>query len=158
MKRRLQLLRERRARSEAGETLIEALMSSALMALVVVAVIGAVATIVIGARIHQAQAEGNTSLVATVEQLRSQQETPRVCAANDAGHPYRAALPSGVTMTSIEYQTMTEDVSGNSTLSWSTALTDCSLSSPLTLQRITLQYANADSSVESSLSLFKGKY
>jgi Tfp pilus assembly protein PilX len=58
-------------RSQAGETLIEVLMSSALMALVVVAIIGGVATTVLASHIHRQQADANDVLVSAVERVKS---------------------------------------------------------------------------------------
>ena len=151
--------RLRQEGSEAGETLIEVLISSALMALVVVALIGGVSTIVIGTRVHRNQADANVTLVEAMEKVRVPEgDTARVCAVNDGSHPYRDDLPSGVTISSIEYQTVGADLSGNPIVVWSSDVADCNLSSPLTLQRITLQYVNADSTVDPSLAFVKGKY
>lgn len=145
--------RLRQERSEAGETLLEVLISSTLMALVVVGLIGAVSTIVIGNRVHRDQADGNVALVEAMEKVRAP-ELARSCAINDATHPYRAVLPAGVTISSIEYQTTAIDGS----LVWSPSNAVCDLSSPQTLQRITLEYVNADSTVEPSLAFVKGKF
>lgn len=153
------LARFRQEGSEAGETLLEALISSALMALVVVALVGAVSTIVIGTRVHRNQADANVSLVEAMEKVRVPEgATARVCAVNDGSHPYRSVLPSGVTISSIEYQTVGADPSGNPIVVWSSDVADCNLSSPLTLQRVTLQYVNAGSTVDPSLAFVKGKY
>lgn len=144
--------RLRQERSEAGETLIEVLISSTLMALVVVGLIGAVSTIVIGTRVHRDQADGNVALVEAMEKVRAP-ELARSCAINDGSHPYRAVLPAGVTISSIEYQT-----NAGGSVVWSPSNAYCDLSSPLTLQRITLEYVNADSTVEPSLAFVKGKF
>jgi hypothetical protein len=151
--------RLRQERPEAGETLVEVLISSTLMALIVVALIGAVSTIVIGNRVHRNQADANVSLVEAMEKVRVPDgATTRTCAVNDGSHPYRSVLPSGVTISSIEYQTVGTDASGNPIVVWSSNVADCDLSSPLTLQRVTLQYVNADSTVDPSLAFVKGKY
>lgn len=153
------LARLREQSSEAGETLLEVLISTTLMALVVVALIGAVSTIVIGTRVHRNQADANVSLVEAMEKVRVPEgATARVCAVNDGSHPYRSSLPAGVTISSIEYQKVGADSSGNPTVVWSSNVADCDLSSPLTLQRITLQYVDADSTVDPSLAFVKGKY
>jgi Tfp pilus assembly protein PilV len=149
--------RLRQERPEAGETLLEVLISSALMALVVVGLIGAVATIVIGTRVHRDQADANDALVEAMENVRAP-EIARSCAVNDGSHPYRTVLPAGVTISSIEYQTNGEDLSGNPMVVWSSSNATCDLSIPLTLQRVTLRYVNADSTVDPSLSFVKGKY
>jgi Tfp pilus assembly protein PilV len=151
------LARLRQKRAEAGETLIEVLISSALMALVVVAVVGAVATVVVGTRVHRDQADANVFLVEAMEKVRAP-EVARSCAVNDGSHPYRSVLPAGVTISSIEYQTTGADSSGNPIVVWAPSNASCDLSSPLTLQRITLAYVNADSTVNPSLSFVKGKF
>lgn len=147
-------------RAEAGETLIEVIISSTLMALVVIAMVGGIASVLLGSTVHRKQANGNASLVEAMELVRSP-ETARVCAVNNASHPYLSGLPSGVTITDIEYQTITPDPSGNPTVTWAPAssyASTCSLTSPLTLQRVTLQYLSADSTVKPSLSFVKGAY
>jgi hypothetical protein len=58
-------------RSEAGETLIEVLMASALMGLVVVAIVGGLATTVLGSHVHRNQAEANAILTGAMEQIKS---------------------------------------------------------------------------------------
>jgi len=152
--------RLRQERPEAGETLIEVLISSTLMALVVVGLIGAVSTIVIGTRIHRDQADGNVALVEAMEKVRVPEgATARTCAVNDGSHPYRSVLPPGVTISSIEYQTNGTDGSGYPTIDWAPSCDPLTYSSsPLVLQRITLQYVNADSTVDPSLSFVKGNF
>lgn len=152
------LARLRQERPEAGETLLEVMISSALMGIIVVAVVSCFATILISSRVHRAQADGNVTLVDAMEQVRAP-ETARVCAPNNVSHPYRAALPSTITISSIEYQTTGTDAGGNPIVVWSSTDSACSLTSPLTLQRITLRYtSSAESSVTPSLSFVKGAY
>ncbi|MDQ1504601.1 MAG: hypothetical protein QOD57_2328, partial [Actinomycetota bacterium] len=81
--------------SEAGETLIEVLMSTALMGIVVLAIIGGMSTMLIGSSINRKQADGNAALVSAMEQLKSP-DSVRACT--------YSGLPSGVTLTSIQYQ------------------------------------------------------
>ena len=141
-------------RPEAGETLIEVLISSALMGLLVVAIVGGFSTVLMASRVHRNQADANVSLVEAMEKVRAP-ENSRVCAANDASHPYRSVLPAGVSIVSIEYQSVTTDGSGNPAVGWTGT---CDLSSPSTLQRITLQYTHSDSTVTPQLSFVKGAY
>jgi hypothetical protein len=145
--------------SEAGETLVEVLMGTALMGLAIVAVIGGFATMLLGSRLHRDQADGNRALVTAMESLKSP-DVARKCATNDSSHPYRAlgALPSTVTIQTIEYEKIVPDASGNPSVSWSTTLADCDLTSSSTLQRITLLYASPDNKVTPSLSFIKGQY
>jgi hypothetical protein len=165
-------------RSEAGETLIEVLLSSALMALVVVAILGGVATMVLGSDIHRDQTEANPALVSAMEDLKSP-ATPRRCPIGSAVLPaYTHTLPSGVTISKIEYQKVPTTGSG---YTWSTATSDCddrilntstpdpddtvesSTGSPdpdhpLTLQRITLKYTHPGGNVAPELQFVKGDH
>jgi hypothetical protein len=145
--------------SEAGETLIEVLMSTALMGLIMVGIIGGFATMLLGSKLHRDQADGNRGLVTAMETLKSP-DVARKCAANDVSHPYYTLtpLPSGVTIQTIEYEKIVPDINGNPSVSWSTNLADCDLTSSSTLQRITLLYTSTDSKVTPSLSFIKGQY
>ncbi|MDX6299677.1 MAG: hypothetical protein QOF53_891 [Nocardioidaceae bacterium] len=58
-------------RSEAGETLIEVLMSTALMGLVVVGMIGGLAATVLGSHIHREQSDAQAFLVRGMERIKS---------------------------------------------------------------------------------------
>jgi hypothetical protein len=146
-------------RSEGGETLLEVLMSTALMGLVVVAIVGGIGTMLLGSKVHRDQANGNRTLVGAMETLKSP-DVPRKCALNNVSHPYYslAPLPSGVTIKTVEYEKMVSDANGNPLVSWSTALADCDLTSAATLQRITLLYTSTDTKVTPSLSFIKGLY
>jgi hypothetical protein len=144
-------------RSEAGETLIEVLMSSALLGVVVVAVIGGIITMLLGSTLHREQTDANAALVSALEQVKSPEVT-RACAVANSSHPYLAGLPSTVSIQTIEYEKIVPDASGNPSVSWSSLLSDCSLTSPLTLQRITVKYTTPDSRVSALLSFIKGDY
>jgi Tfp pilus assembly protein PilV len=152
-------------RSEAGETLIEVLMSSVLMAIVVVAVIGGITTMLLGSTVHRDQTNANTALVGAMEKLKSP-TVSRVCATNNSSHPYLTGLASGVSITTIEYETI-DSSSGSPVVVWSSALPDCSLTSTLSVQRITLKYTSSNGNVNppscsstatgpACLSFFKG--
>ena len=143
--------------SEAGETLIEVLIASALMALVVVAVIGGIATMLLGSRVHREQTDANTALVAAMEQLKSA-ATARACT--------YSGLPPRVTIQKIQYEVNATDANGNPIVDFvddpnldgdSNPLT-CDLTGPLTLQRITVQYTTPDNRVTPTLSFIKGLY
>jgi Tfp pilus assembly protein PilV len=58
-------------RSQAGETLLEVIMSTALMAIVVVAVIGGISTMLFGSKINRDQANANIYLVSAMERIKS---------------------------------------------------------------------------------------
>ena len=146
------------SRSEAGETLIEVLISSALMAIVVVAVVGGIVTIMLASTLQRERADANTVLVAAMEQVKSP-DLGLACADNDSGHPYRdgTSLASTITIETIEYQTMVPDgdvdPDDDPDVVWSEDKDDCSL---LTLQRITLQYTSSGSNVDPVMSFVKG--
>jgi hypothetical protein len=58
-------------RSETGETLIEVLMSTALMGLVIVGMIGGLAATVLGSHVHREQADANAFLMRGMERIKS---------------------------------------------------------------------------------------
>lgn len=143
-------------RSEAGETLLEVLIATTLMAIVIVAIVGGLGTMLIGARVHRQQTDANTALVDAMELLKST-TVSRVCAANNPSHPYLtvSGLDSHVSIGSIEYETISS-AGGSPSVVWSSALSDCSLTNTLSLQRITLSYTSSDNKVAPTLSFIKG--
>ena len=155
------------ARSEAGETLIEVLMASALMALVVVTIIGGLATTVLSARVHRQQADANTALVAVIEHLKSPTEVPRVPCADTTTYLSEAqdeavflGWPAASVVYTIEHQTMVS-VSGTPTLQWIAPMPAPCVddgTNTLTLQRITVTLTTADGGVTPALSFVKGDY
>ena len=154
-------------RSEAGETLIEVLLSSALMALVVVAILGGVATMVLGSSVHRDQTEANPVLVSAMEDLKSP-ATDRLCPSGAATLP-AYTLPLGVTISKIEYQILAATGTG---FTWSDpAAADAADAcvdtvadgtpdpdNPMTLQRITLKYTHPDGNVDPELQFVKGDH
>jgi hypothetical protein len=148
-------------RSEAGETLIEVLLSSALMVIVVVTVIGGISTMLLASTLHREQADANAVLVGAMEQVKSPDLDLR-CEDNNSSHPYRGGTPplaSTITIEAVEYQTIVSNADGDPEVVWSSDKADCSLpspTSPLTLQRITLQYTSSGSNVDPELSFVKG--
>lgn len=145
-------------RSEAGETLIEVLLSSALMGLCVVALLGGLATTVISSRVHRQQADTNSVLVGVMEHLKSS-AVPRVRCATGSTYQSAAnsALPaasewSGTLGYTVQYQTVT---SGN--VEFQGVCQDDGTSG-LTLQLIELTATTTDGAVSPSLSFVKGDY
>jgi hypothetical protein len=155
-------------RSEAGETLIEVLLSSALMALVVVAIIGGITTMVLGSSIHRDQTEANPALVSAMEDLKSP-ATARKCPVGAAPLP-AYTLPADVSIKKIEYQVAG---TGGTAFTWSDAASACDdtpasgpgdtgtpdSDNPMTLQRITLQYTHpGGTNVDPELQFIKGDH
>ena len=155
-------------RSEAGETLIEVLLSSALMALVVVAVIGGITTMVLGSSVHRDQTESNPVLVSAMEDLKSP-ATARKCPVGAATLP-AYSLPPDVSIQKVEYQVTG---SGSTPFTWSDVATACDDTpatgpsdtgtpdpdNPLTLQRITLRHTHpGGTNVEPEIQFIKGDY
>lgn len=161
-------------RSEAGETLIEVLLASALMALVVLGIIGGIVTMVLGSAVHRDQSESNAGLISAMEQLKSPAED-RLCPVGAELKP--AYTPLANVSWTIEYQ-----VADNTGMAfgWSATASHCDdnhpatttppapalldqgtpdRTNPLTLQRITLKYTHPDSTnVEPALTFIKGDY
>src|SRR2546423_15667032 len=71
--------------SQSGETLVEVLMSMALMSVVVVAMVVGLAAIVLAGHVHREQADANASLVAAMERVKSP-SLPRVACAVPGGY------------------------------------------------------------------------
>ena len=127
--------------SEAGETLVEVLIASALLAICVVAILGGLGTMLSSSSLHRDQTRANTVLVAAAEKVKSSEIT-RVPCGTDPTPTYlaqarTAPLPTGwsasqITVTSIAYET-TPSVG---TVAFSTSVADCNNSLPL--QRITI--------------------
>lgn len=153
-------------RSEAGETLIEVLLASALMALVVVGVLGGVATMVLGTAVHRDQTEANPRLISAMEELKSS-ATPRRCPVGADPLPAYTFSDPDISIFKVEYQV----VSG-ATWTWSDSASVCDDTpatgpadsgtpdpdNPMTLQRITLKYTHPDGNVEPELQFVKSDH
>jgi Tfp pilus assembly protein PilV len=146
-------------RSEAGETLLEVLIASTLMAIAVVAILGALGTMLSSSTLHRDQTKANTLLVAASEKVKS---GTRVACGTDPTSTYlgqardvAASLPSGwatsqISVASIAYQTA--PASGG--VGFDTDPTKCSDALPL--QRITVTVTSPDGRVKPSLTFVKG--
>lgn len=145
-------------RGEAGETLIEVIIASSLMALVVVALIAGLGTIVLAGHVHREQTDANANLVAAAERVKSAALTRVPCATASSylatAQAASPALPSGwaISIASVEYENF-----GSSGVSWDTTCHETSTNT-LGLQRITLQITSADGRVNPKLSVVKGDY
>lgn len=144
--------------SEAGETLIEVLMASALMAIVVVAVIGGMSTMLFGSKINRDQANANTYLVSAMERVKSPDFARWKCAdASTAQAVYqteaqKVTVPTGWTIMIDSVQFEYVDTSGPApAVKFGST---CSDASPL--QLVTLRVTSSDSKVSPSLSFVKG--
>jgi Tfp pilus assembly protein PilV len=144
--------------SEAGETLIEVLISSALMGIIVVAIVGGLATIVLAGHVHREQADANASLVAAMERVKSPSLARVACATPSAylttAQAASPPLPSGwaISIASIQYENYAPGA-----VSWDTTCHETPTNT-LTLQRITLQLTTSDGRVSPQLSFVKGDY
>lgn len=160
--------------AEAGDTLIEVLISTALLGLVVVAMIGGLATTVLGANVHRQQADANTVLVSAMERVKSSEfaysnvDCSKQPTARRDAYEARAragSLPSGwapsaISVSSVRFESITV-VSGVPTVSFVPAtdgpVPDSSNCTPgLTRQLVTLTLTSPDGSVTPSLSFVKG--
>ena len=146
--------------SEAGETLVEVLIASSLMAIVVVALIAGLTTIVLAEHVHRDQADANTALVAAMERVKSPSLARVVCAtpANYLATAQAAspALPAGwaISIDSIDYENYAPGA-----VSWDTTCRETvNPSNTLTMQRITLRLTTSDGRVSPKLSFVKGDF
>lgn len=81
----------RSARHDLGETLIEVIMAVLLLGLAVVAIVGAVASLIIGSDIHRQQASGTAVLLSAAETMKSASPAYVACA-DKTDATYAAAL------------------------------------------------------------------
>ncbi len=145
---------------EAGETLLEILVAMTIMAIVVVGIVGALATTVLGSHVHRSQASSNAVLVSAMEAIKSTDfdwsnvDCSKNAADRRTAYENRArtvTMPSGwnstlLTVTSISYESVT--VSGVSFGSTCTT--------GLNRQLVTLQLTSPDGRVASTQSFVKG--
>jgi hypothetical protein len=151
-------------RSEAGETLIEVMLSSALMGLVAVGIIGGLATTVLGAHVHREQADANTVLVSTMERIKSSDfdfsnvdctQTPSVRQANYEATARGVSMPSGwpassLAVSGIQFENVVL-VAGVPNVSFATTCV-----TGLRRQLVSLTLTTPDGRVGPSLSFIKG--
>jgi hypothetical protein len=146
--------------SESGETLIEVLISSTLMAIVVVAIIGGIATMLLGSTVHREQASANTALLGAVEAIKAPDVARVKCATTGTYLPTaQAALPSGysasnLTISSVLYQKI--DITGGTrSVTWDSTCHDDG-SQTVTLQLITMKVTSPSGRVSQSITFVKG--
>ena len=102
-------VRDRRP-GDAGESLIEVLLSIAIMGLAFVAALGGMRLGLIGSQVHRSQATAETVLLSAVEKVKSQSTYTPCAVANDAAYlpDAQSVVPSGwaastVSIPSVEY-------------------------------------------------------
>jgi Tfp pilus assembly protein PilV len=162
------------ARSEAGETLIEVLIASALMGIVVVTVIGGITTMLLGAMTHRAQASANSVLVSAVERVKSAdtirarcaQEADYLAAAQTATLPQEwldrgwtgaKAFPTGSISMAYETGNPADQSLGGTFFFKESACPDTGTpTNTLTLQLIKISVTDPGGRVTQSLSFIKG--
>jgi Tfp pilus assembly protein PilV len=98
----------RPVRDEAGTTLVEVLMATAILGIGIVSIVGAMGTSIIGTDHHRKQAQAHTVLLSAVDAVKSQTANPyQPCAAEST---YAAAsgvtLPAGWSASYISVQTV----------------------------------------------------
>ena len=98
------------ATGDAGESLLEVILSIALMGLAFAAILGGMQMGLSGARVHRSQATAGTVLVSAVENVKSQAAYTPCAVENEATYltQARAALPGGwapatITIPSVQY-------------------------------------------------------
>jgi type II secretory pathway pseudopilin PulG len=152
-------------RSESGETLLELMISCALMGLVAVGIMGGLATSVLGAHVHREQASANTVLVSAMERIKSSDfDFSNVdCTKTASGREdaYEAAARSGASMptgwpasslavSDIQFEKLVW-VAGVPNVSFATSCV-----TGLRRQLVTLTLTTPDGRVGPSLSFVKG--
>lgn len=170
------VLRERFVdrRSQTGETLVEVLIALVLLAIGVVAIVGAIGTTVLGSHLHRTQADANTVLTTAMERVKSSAFAfSNVACTVPAGDrvtnyqnqargainpttPVALSLPAGWTPSTITVDSAVlfekiDDSSGTPTVTFDSTCDDA-----LPRQLVTLQVTSPDGRVTSKLSFVKG--
>lgn len=147
-----------RQASEAGETLVEVLMTAGLMGIVVLAVVGGMSTMLFGSKINRDQANANGYLVSAMERIKSS-DFPRwkctdlsTAQAVYQTEAQRVSVPTGWAITADPVQFQYIDTSGGAPVIKFGST--CSETTPL--QLVTLKVTTSASSVSPSLSFVKG--
>ena len=144
--------------SEAGETLVEVLMTAGLMAIIVLAIVGGMGTMLFGSKVNRDQANANGYLVSAMERIKSSDfprwkcTDPSTAQAVYQTEAQKVSVPTGWTITADPVQFQYIDTSGGSpAIKFGST---CSETTPL--QLVTLKVTTSGSSVSPSLSFVKG--
>jgi Tfp pilus assembly protein PilV len=147
-------------RTEAGETLLEVLIASTLMAIAVVAILGGLGTMLASSSLHRDQARANTVLVAAMEKVKSDEVT-RVSCSTDPYATYlakarTAPLPTGWASSQIDITTIAYQMpAAGGAVGFSTnRAADCN--DARSLQRVTITVTSPDGRVKPSMTFVKG--
>ena len=164
--------------SEAGETLIEVVMTVALMGIVVLAVLGGIGTMLLGSAAHREHSSANAVLVSAMERVKSL-DTGRTTCARGADYlsaarqatlpqawidrPWTAtdAFPDNSIVVSYETGNPVDQSSGG-TKFFNDAVANCkdngtySSANTLTLQLITITVTAPGGHATQALSFIKG--
>jgi len=99
----------RPVRDEAGTTLVEVLVATAILGIGVLAVVGGMATSIIGTDHHRKQAQAHTVLVSAADVVKSQAANPyQACATTGTYAPGSGVtLPAGWSGASISVRSIT---------------------------------------------------
>jgi Tfp pilus assembly protein PilV len=134
---------------EAGTTLVEVLITVAILGIAVVSIVGGMGTSIIGADYHRKQAQAHTVLVSAADSVKSQSANPyQACATAAAYAPATGVtLPAGWTAAAVTVRSVTY---------WNgSAFTASCPASDTKLQLVTIQVATPDSRATESVSVVK---
>ncbi len=134
-------------RSASGETLLEVVISIAMLGLVFAALLGAVMTTTRASDLHRLQSDGDTQILTAAEQIKAATYVD-TCATSTAATPlYPVVLASGWTLTD-------QDVTyWNGTTFTATCYDNLHIG--LSLQQIQLEVSSADGRASRSVTLAK---
>jgi Tfp pilus assembly protein PilV len=134
----------RPVRTEAGTTLVEVLITVAILGIGVVGVVGALGTSIIGTDHHRKQAQAHTVLLSAVDAVKSQ---PYQACASSYAASTGVTLPAGWTSSTISVPSVTY---------WDGSAFSSACPSPDSkLQLVKIQVASADGRATESVSVVK---
>lgn len=142
-------IRRRPVRDEAGTTLVEVLMTVAILGVGIVAIVGGMGASIIGTDHHRKQAQAHTVLLSAADVVKSQAVNPYVACATTAAYTAGAgvSLPAGWT---------TSYISVRSVRYWDGSTFAAACPSPDSkLQLIEVQVATPDSRATESVAVVK---
>jgi type II secretory pathway pseudopilin PulG len=162
---------QRHVRTEAGDTLIEVLLTVVILGLLVTALLGGLATLWSSSAVHRKQADATAILVSAAERVKSRDVLYVACAAGNPSPGTNGAIDPAAPPANL--QTYIQAAQGVPTPGWTVVISNvtyekttssggsfddvsCHNLDGLVGQYITVQATSADGKIQQRLSFVKG--